>query len=197
MFIFNKWSPSKQFNYFINFGSTPSKIQFHLHSLFLFLHCKNLYPYNHRSIRFHCQRVFLDIHSSSTNSSKETGLETSYLNPIAYRTHCGRLLVHFQWITFYERSDKWRMTVGGGDLTNAIDESCRWKRRSFFIAGVEEILSSNGTDTASFSFSWKSFYTGVSIRKYPLLIDVTLSRMLNDLGQNSPEGLLKGRIKFR
>lgn len=59
---FNKWSPSKQFNYFINFGSTPSKIQFHLHSLFLFLHCRNLYPYNHRSIRFHCQRVSLDIH---------------------------------------------------------------------------------------------------------------------------------------
>lgn len=102
---FNKWSPSKQFNYFINFGSTPSKIQFHLHSLFLFLHCRNLYPYNHRSIRFHCQR-FSRYPSSSTNSSKETGLETSYLNPIAYRTHCGRLLVHFQWITFYERSDK-------------------------------------------------------------------------------------------
>lgn len=40
---FNKWSPSKQFNYFINFGSTPSKIQFHLHSLFLYFCIAEIY----------------------------------------------------------------------------------------------------------------------------------------------------------
>lgn len=140
-----------------------------------------------------------------STSSEGTGLETSYLNHVAHRTHCGKLLVHFQWITFYERSDKFAVDdcLGGGDLTNAIDESCRWKRRR----RTEVVLYREGggnTTLARAEQIPRRFHSrgkvSVSIRKYPLLIDVRRS-FVDDVerfgGWNWPEGLLKGRIKFR
>lgn len=116
----------------------------------------------------------------------------SYLNP--RRAHCGRLLVHFQWITFYERSDKFVVDDCWGDLTNAIASSMKAAQdggRSL-SRGWSNHPCWNGTDTASFSFSWKSFYTGVSIRKYSLLIDVTKSFVedVERLGAELREGLL-------
>lgn len=96
------------------------------------------------------------------------------------------------------------MTVGGGGRSNERD---RWKLsmkaaaqdggRSLSRGWRKYYPCSNGTDTASFSFSWKSFYTGVSIRKYPLLIDVTKSFVedVERLGAKLTRGAVKGENK--
>lgn len=153
-------------------------------------------------IRSLCQRVSI---SSSTNFHVLGRNRSRNIVFKPHRTHCGKLLVHFQWITFYERSDKFAVDdcLGGGDLTNAIDESCRWKRRR----RTEVVLYREGggnTTLARTEQIPRRFHSrgkvSVSIRKYPFLIDVRRS-FVDDVerfgGWNWPEGLLKGRIKFR